>query len=312
VRPTPGVSGTKCVDGVQESITSEGIGAMTPGPYRRVMATPSLSTGRPVGALLRQWRERRGLSQLHLACRAEVSSRHVSFLETGRSQPSREMLLHLAEELEVPLRERNALLVAAGFAPVYAERSLDDPALQATREAVELVLKGHEPYPALAVDRHWRLVSANRALGALLTGLAPELLQPPVNVLRLSLHPAGLAPRILNLAQWRAHLLARLRHQVELTADPVLTALHDELRAYPAPEGPAHGKGRESELAGVVVPLRLQTAVGVLSFFSTVTVFGTPIDITLSELAIESFFPADPATAEALRGLSEKAAPPAA
>ncbi|SEK36133.1 transcriptional regulator, XRE family [Stigmatella aurantiaca] len=298
--------------GVPESITSEGIGAMTPGSYRRAMATPSPSTGRPVGALLRQWRERRGLSQLHLACRADVSSRHVSFLETGRSQPSREMLLHLAEELEVPLRERNALLMAAGYAPVYAERSLDDPALQATREAVELVLKGHEPYPALAVDRHWSLVSANRALGALLTGIAPELLQPPVNVLRLSLHPAGLAPRILNLAQWRAHLLARLRHQVDLTADPVLSALHDELRGYPAPEGPAHGKGRESEPVGVVVPLRLETAVGVLSFFSTITVFGTPIDITLSELAIESFFPADPATAEALRRLSEMAAPPAA
>ncbi|ADO70126.1 Transcriptional regulator [Stigmatella aurantiaca DW4/3-1] len=256
-----------------------------------------------MGALLRLWRERRGLSQLNLACRADVSSRHVSFLETGRSQPSREMLLHLCEELEIPLRERNALFMAAGFAPVYAERSLDDPALRATREAVELVLHGHEPYPALAVDRHWRLVSANRALGALLTGLAPELLQPPVNVLRLSLHPSGLAPRILNLAQWREHLLARLRHQVELTADPVLSTLLEELRGYPAPAP----SGREHEPAGVVVPLCLETAAGPLSFFSTITVFGTPIDITLSELAIESFFPADPATAEALRQLSGQA-----
>ncbi|MDC0714101.1 helix-turn-helix transcriptional regulator [Stigmatella sp. ncwal1] len=272
------------------------------------MTIPSASSGRPVGELLRVWRERRGLSQLHLACRAEVSSRHVSFLETGRSQPSREMLLHLAEELEIPLRERNALLMAAGYAPVYAERSLDDPALQATREAVELVLKGHEPYPALAVDRHWRLVSANRALGLLLTGIAPELLQPPVNVLRLSLHPSGLAPRIINLEQWREHLLTRLRHQVELTADPVLSALHEELRGYSAQKPRSRGTDREHEAAAVVVPLRLETAVGNLSFFSTITVFGTPIDITLSELAIEAFFPADPATAEALRRLVGEAA----
>lgn len=256
-----------------------------------------------MGELLRTWRQRRGLSQLELACRAEVSSRHISFLETGRSQPSREMLLHLAEELEIPLRDRNPLLVAAGFAPVYSERSLEDPALRASREAVELVLAGHEPYPALAVDRHWTLLAANRAIGPLLTGVAPELLQPPVNVLRLSLHPSGLAPRIANLGQWRSHVLQRLHRQVELTADATLTALYEELRGYPAPDGTSHrpGQAQEPDYAGVVVPLRLQTDHGLLSLFSTITVFGTPIDITLAELAIESFFPADPATAEALR-----------
>ena len=193
----------------------------------------------PVGELLRGWRQRRRLSQLDLALEAEISSRHLSFLETGRSQPSRDMLLHLAERLDVPLRERNVLLTAAGYAPVFAERALTDPALQAARKAVELVLKGHEPFPALAVDRHWTLVAANAAVAPLLAGADPALLAPPVNVLRLSLHPNGLAPRIENLREWRAHLLERLRRQVELTADPVLAALMDELRAYPSPGGAA-------------------------------------------------------------------------
>jgi transcriptional regulator with XRE-family HTH domain len=268
---------------------------------------------RPVGELLRTWRQRRSLSQLELACRANVSARHVSFVETGRSQPSREMLLHLAEELDIPLRDRNTLLVAAGFAPVYAERRLDDPALQAAQEAVALVLAGHEPYPALAIDRHWTLLSANRAVGALLAGIAPELLQPPVNVLRLSLHPGGLAPRIVNLEQWQHHVLARLHRQVEVTADATLAALYDELRGYCAPPATsAQRPAREQEPAGVVVPLRLQTPEGVLSFFSTTTVFGTAIEVTLSELAIESFFPADAATAEALRRLALGAPAPTA
>jgi len=215
------------------------------------------------------------------------------------------MLLHLASELEIPLRERNALLVAAGFAPVYSERSLDAPALQAARQAVDLVLTGHEPYPALAVDRHWTLVAANRAVTLLLADVAPALLQPPVNVLRLSLHPDGLGRRILNLEQWRHHVLTRLHQQVELTADATLAALHDELRAYTVPGvgAPASRPAREPEPVGVVVPLRLQTPEGVLSFISTTTVFGTAIEVTLSELAIESFFPADAATAEALRRL---------
>lgn len=270
---------------------------MTWAPYLRPMT--SLQQSRPVGELLRGWRQRRGLSQMDLALRAEVSTRHVSFLETGRSHPSRDMLLHLAEELDVPLRERNGLLVAAGFAPVYAERSLDDPALRATREAVDLVLAGHEPYPALAVDRHWTLVTANRAVGVLLADLDPAMLQPPLNVLRLSLHPAGLAPRIENLRQWRDHVLTRLGRQVDVSADATLAALLEELRGYPVPEERTAPK--ERDFAGVVVPLRVRTSLGLLSLFSTTTVFGTPVDITLAELAIESFFPADPDTADVLR-----------
>ncbi|HET6224479.1 MAG TPA: helix-turn-helix transcriptional regulator [Dongiaceae bacterium] len=258
---------------------------------------------RPVGELLRGWRQRRGLSQLDLACHADISTRHVSFIETGRSQPSRPMVIHLAERLEVPLRDRNALLMAAGYAPVYGERGLDDPALAAARQAVDLVLTGHEPYPALAVDRHWQLVAANRAVALLLAGAAAELLQPPVNVLRLSLHPSGLAPRIANLRHWRDHVVARVFRQVEVSADPVLAALCDELRGYPVPEAEAGAdrSGHAESYGDVVVPFRLRTEQGVLSLFSTTTVFGTAVDITLAELAIESFFPADAATAETLR-----------
>lgn len=260
-----------------------------------------------VGELLRSWRQKRRLSQLELACAADISTRHLSFLETGRSQPSREMILHLAERLAIPLRSRNALLVAAGYAPLYPERTLDDPALEVARRAIDLVLAGHEPYPALAVDRHWTLVTANRAVTPLLEGVAPELVRPPINVLRLSLHPQGLAPRIVNLDEWRAHVLERLRQQIEATADTVLEALHAELAALPAPDEHHDETSGEGEYAGVVVPMRLRTPVGVLSFFSTTTVFGTPVDVTLSELAIEAFFPADRATAEALRRLADAA-----
>jgi transcriptional regulator with XRE-family HTH domain len=257
----------------------------------------------PVGNLLRTWRQRRRLSQLALACDADISQRHLSFVESGRAAPSRDMVLHLAERLDIPLRERNMLLVAAGFAPVYRERALDDPALQVARKAVDLVLKGHEPYPALAVDRHWTLVAANAAVAPLLAGADAALLRPPVNALRLSLHPDGLAPRIANLAEWRAHVLARLSRQVEVSADTVLTALLAELRAYPAAgAGRARqASGTADAFAGVVVPFRLAAVFGMLSFFSTTTVFGTPLDVTLSELAIESFFPADAATAEIMR-----------
>src|SRR5215469_15486958 len=241
----------------------------------------------PVGNLLRKWRERRRMSQLNLACEAEISTRHLSFLETGRAQPSREMVLHLAERLAVPLRERNVLLVAAGFAPVFAERSLEDPALHSSRKAVDLVLAGHEPYPALAVDRHWTLIAANGAVGRLIGGADAALLQPPVNVLRLSLHPQGLAPRIANLPEWRAHLLARLRQQIEVTADPGLETLMKELRGYPTPISRA--PTAPDKFGGVVVPLQLVTQGGKLSFLSTTTVFGTPVDVTVSELAIESF-----------------------
>ena len=254
----------------------------------------------PVGTQLRAWRQRRRLSQLDLSVDAAVSTRHLSFLETGRALPSREMVLRLADRLEVPLRERNRLLTAAGYAPMYAERSLDDPALQPARAAVQAILAAHEPFPALAVDRHWNLLFHNVAAGHLLQmGIAPALLKPPVNVLRVSLHPEGLAPRIVNLAQWRAHLLERLQHQLMLTADPVLATLLEELTAYPAP---LHdGAHAHAPAASIVVPLVLASPLGPLSFISTMTVFGTPVEVTLAEVALETFFPADAQTAQALR-----------
>lgn len=259
-----------------------------------------MNTAQPFGQLLREWRQRRRLSQLDVATEAEISSKHLSFLETGRSQPSREMLLKLVELLDVPLRERNTMLVAAGFAPVFAERSLDDPALLAAREAVDLVLKGHEPYPALAIDRHWTMLAANRAVAPLLGDVTAELLKPPVNVLRLSLHPEGLAPRIVNLAVWRMHLFARLRRQIEVSGDQKLVDLHDELARFPAPA--ANAREARIDASAVAIPLQLAMNGVVLSFISTTTVFGTPIDITLSELALETFFPADAVTAQILRG----------
>jgi transcriptional regulator with XRE-family HTH domain len=258
-----------------------------------------------MGDYLRTWRQRRRMSQLDLALEAEISQRHLSFLESGRSTPSREMLLHLAERLEVPLRERNAMLLAAGFAPVYAERNLEDPAMVAARGAIELVLKGHEPFPALAVDRHWNLVAANAALGPLLAGVADaKLLKPPVNVLRLSLHPQGLAPRIANLVEWRTHLLDRLRRQLTVTRDPVLAELLQELTALRVSDmlKPLNSEAPVDN-GGIFVPLKLVTALGLLSLISTTTIFGAPRDITLSELALEAFFPANPETADILRRL---------
>ncbi|RAK56539.1 helix-turn-helix transcriptional regulator [Phenylobacterium deserti] len=265
-----------------------------------------MSLGKPgVGGKLREWRERRRLSQLDLALDADISTRHLSFLETGRAQPSREMVLRLAEQLDVPLRERNALLVAAGFAPVFPERRLDDPALAAARRAVDVILAGHEPYPALAVDRQWNLVAANRAVAPLLDGVAPELLAPPLNVLRLSLHPQGLAPHILNLAEWRAHLLERLRSETVLTADPQVEALLAELESLPRP--PASDR-RHEDFGGVAVPLRMELGGRVLSFISATTVFGTAVDVTLAELTLETFFPADDETAAALRAMAPRPA----
>lgn len=262
-----------------------------------------LTTQRPVGELLRGWRQQRRISQLDLALDAEVSARHISFIETGRSLPSRQMLLHLAEQLEIPLREQNALLVAAGYAPVFPVTPLDDPALHAERAAVELVLAGHEPYPAIAVDRYWNLALANQAAGAFLAGGVPELLEPPLNVLRLSLHPDGLAAQIANLGEWRAHILERLQRQVQATADPTLAALLDELRGYSGPDDGSRATSHSGvqPYGGFVVPLRINTEWGVLSFFSTTTIFGAPLDVTLAELAIESFFPADAATADIMR-----------
>ncbi len=254
---------------------------------------------RPVGELLRAWREHRRLSQLELSIQSGVSTRHLSFVETGRSKPSRDMVLHLAEELELPLRERNHLLLAAGYAPVYGETALDSPRMSAVRGAVRQVLRGHEPHPAVVVDRAWNLVDANAGVALFFTDdVAPELLEQP-NVLRLSLHPKGMAPTITNLGEWRAHLLGRLRHQITLTADPDVTALYEELRDYPCDqpepdlELPHPGE--------IVVPLRIRREGRDLAFFSTVTTFGTPLDITVAELAIEAFYSADAGTSAYLR-----------
>jgi len=251
----------------------------------------------PVGEQLRAWRGRRRLSQLDLALDAEISARHLSFLETGRSRPSRPMLMRLADRLAIPARDRNLLLVAAGFAPALPERALDDPALAAAKRAVDLVLKAHEPFPALAVDRHWHMIAANAGVAPLLVGVAAHLLEPPVNVLRLSLHPEGAAPRIVNLAEWRAHIFHRLEAQIEASADQGLADLLAELRAFPG------GAVRPADAyGGVAVPLVLRAGEIELSFLSTTTMFGTPIDITLSELAIEAFLPADAGTAKYLTG----------
>ncbi|RIK37994.1 MAG: transcriptional regulator [Chloroflexi bacterium] len=253
-----------------------------------------------VGMLLRNWRQQRRMSQLDLALRAEVSARHISFLETGRAQPSREMVLRLAEQLDVPLRERNTLLVSAGYAPVYRQSNLDDPTMGAAKQAIDLVLRGHEPYPALAVDRHWNLIAANAAVTPLLAGVAPELLQPPINVLRISMHPGGLAGAIENPAAWREHVLARLQRQIDATGDQVLLGLRDELRAYPAADAVVPGSAVPGRQEQIVIPLRLRYGDQLLSFLTTTTVFGAPLDITLAELALELFYPADAATAAAL------------
>ncbi|MFW6039850.1 MAG: helix-turn-helix domain-containing protein, partial [Gemmatimonadota bacterium] len=237
-------------------------------------------TDRSVGGLLRQWRKRRRLTQLEVSLRANVSARHLSFVETGRAKPSREMIVHLAEELDVPLRKRNELLLAGGFAPSYTERPLDSPELSAVRSAVRHVLAGHEPNPAVAVDRYWNMVDANRAIGLLTVNVDPELLEPPANVLKASLHPAGLAPRIVNIGEWRAHLLHRLRRQVTATADPELAALYDELSELPCEAPEPAAEAPEPDAIGAT--LRIRHDDRDLTFFSTVTVFGTPHDITVA------------------------------
>lgn len=237
-----------------------------------------------------------------------MSTRHLSFLETGRSQPSRAMLLRLAERLSVPLRERNALLVAAGFAPMYSMHSLSDPAMSSARAAVDLILSGHEPFPALLVDRHWTLVAANRTVMPMLAGVDESLLVPPMNVLRLTLHPKGLAPRIENLAQWRAHVIGRVQRDFELTADEKLKGLLDELRSYPVSEGDTSDE-EPTSYGGVVVPMKMRTPAGVITLFSTTTVFGTPVEVTLSELMLEAFYPADEFSAAVLRQAAASVSP---
>jgi transcriptional regulator with XRE-family HTH domain len=248
---------------------------------------------RPVGHLLRQWRERRRLSQLDLALRAEVSARHVSFVETGRSQPTSDMILRLAQQLDVPLRERNVLLLAGGYAPAFPASSMTAPPMSAVSDAIEQILRAHEPFPAAVIDGHWDLVAANEAIGVLTAGASAALLEPPVNVLRLCLHPDGIGPRIVNLPEWRAHLLDRLGRDISSTADEALIRLRQELLGYPSPPASPHPDTR-----AILVPMTIRVQDGTLSLFSTTTVFGTPRDVTLSELAIESFFPADGASAE--------------
>jgi transcriptional regulator with XRE-family HTH domain len=254
-----------------------------------------------VGELLRDWRQRRRLSQLDLALDAQVSARHISFVETGRANPSRELVLHLAEQLEVPLRDRNSLLLAAGYAPVYAETPLDSDAMAPARNALDKILSGHEPYPALIVDRRWDLVSANAPAMAIMTdSVDPALLGPPANTLRVTLHPDGLAPQIENLADYSAHLLMRLQRQSIMSGDPEMAALLDELRGYPGVEELASVAVEPAEL--LFAPLRMRLPDGTrLTFFSTLATFGTALDITLAELAIEQLFPADAETEALLR-----------
>jgi transcriptional regulator with XRE-family HTH domain len=253
-----------------------------------------------VGDMVRSRRELRRFSQLGLAMEAEVSQRHLSFIESGRAVPSREMVLHLAEHLEVPFRERNAMLLAAGYSPIYRDRPLEDPTLTHAKAALELLLRAHEPYPALIVDLHRNIVSANRALPSLLEGVDPELLRPPANALRISLHPRGLAPNIVNLGEWRQHLLDRLRRQFRISRDPALDALLKELSGYPFSSSERLSNFNDSLANEVAIPLRLKTPRGVLSFLSTVTVFGSAVEITLSEVTLEAFYPADQETAQVL------------
>ncbi|MFJ8357921.1 helix-turn-helix domain-containing protein [Streptomyces sp. NPDC093984] len=273
-----------------------------------VASSPAASSPAPseqgIGPLLRGWRERRRVSQLELALRAGSSARHISFVETGRSRPSEEMVLRLAEHLQVPVRERNALLLAAGYAPHYPETPLDDPSMEALRAGVERLLRGYEPYPALVVDATYEVVAANRGIAMFLEGVPDRLLTPPLNAMRLTLHPEGLAPRIRNLAEWRGNLLAQMERQIALQRSPALRALYEEVAAYPVPDrnesasGP--GEGAE-EVPYFALPMRIEHEGRVLSFVSSISTFNTPMDVTVAELAIETFLPADPATVKYLQ-----------
>ncbi|MEU6950452.1 helix-turn-helix transcriptional regulator [Streptomyces sp. NPDC046316] len=268
------------------------------------MTTVPTDTG--VGPLLRGWREQRRLSQLALALRADSSARHISFIETGRARPSEEMILRLAEHLEVPVRERNALLLAAGYAPRYTESALDDPQLETLRAGIEQLLRGYDPYPALVVDGSYTVVAANEAIGVLLSGVAEHLLTPPLNAMRITLHPEGLAPRIRNLREWRGHLLAQMERQIALSRSPALRSLYEEVVAYPLPEGASDPEDREDPepYPYFALPLRIEHDGRVLSFVSSISTFNTPTDVTVAELAIETMLPADPATVDYLRSLT--------
>ncbi|MEV8541934.1 helix-turn-helix transcriptional regulator [Streptomyces sp. NPDC051572] len=261
--------------------------------------------GKGVGPLLRAWRERRRVSQLELALRADSSARHISFVETGRSRPSEEMVLRLAEHLDVPVRERNSLLLAAGYAPHYPETPLDDPALDALREGLERLIQGYEPYPALVVDAGYTVVAANRGITMLLDGVPESLLQPPLNAMRLTLHPQGMAPRIRNLGEWRGHLLAQMERQIALHRSEPLRALYEEVAAYLAPGTADREDEQPAPVPHFALPMRIEHDGRVLSFVSSIATFNTPMDVTVSELAIETFLPADPATAKYLHALGD-------
>ncbi|MEU2508647.1 helix-turn-helix transcriptional regulator [Streptomyces sp. NPDC007863] len=265
------------------------------------MTTVVSDTG--VGPLLRGWRERRRLSQLELALRADSSARHISFVETGRSRPSEEMILRLAEHLDVPVRDRNALLLAAGYAPRYAESTLDAPELETLREGIARLLQGYEPYPALVVDGAYTVVAANRAIGLMLGGLPEHLLTPPLNVMRITLHPEGLAPRIHNLREWRAHLLAQMERQIAFARSDALRVVYEEVKAYPLPEPRPDDVPDPEPYPYFALPLRIEHDGRVLSFVSSISTFNTPMDVTVAELAIETLLPADPATVEYLKSL---------
>lgn len=268
--------------------------------------SPAKTAGGEVGELLRKWRTRRQLTQLDLALEAGVSARHLSFIETGRSRPSAEMILRLAEQLEVPLRERNRMLLAAGYAPSFPELSIDAPAMAQVREALDVILAGHEPNPAVVVDRHWNLVAANKTMVALVKGVDKSLLEPPINVMRLGLHPRGLAATAVNIAQLRDYFIGRLEHQVAISGDPELAVLLEEVSGYPATPGepgPAFGAGNGNILTPV---MRMRIPEGEFSFFFSIATFGTAVEVTASELSVELGFPADEATAEALRKLPRR------
>lgn len=264
------------------------------------MAVVNQTASAGVGELLRSWRKARNLSQLELSLDSAISARHLSFVETGRARPSREMVLHLAEQLDIPLRDRNRLLLAAGFAPAYGERPLEDEEMEPVREALARFLAAHDPYPAVVVDGHWNLVSANEALGVLVDGVAPELMEPSANALRITLHPAGMAPRIANFGEWSAHMLHRLRQRAAITADPELEALYRELKTYPHVE--VHTSRAHSPGDDIVLPLQLRHRAGPLTLLSTISTFGTANDITLAELSVEAFYPADAHTSAVLLG----------
>jgi transcriptional regulator with XRE-family HTH domain len=261
---------------------------------------------RRIGDHLRTWRERRRLSQLELSLRAEVSARHLSFVETGRAAPGRELILRLGAELEIPLRERNTLLVAAGFAPIFQHRRFDDPSLGSVRTILDLALEKQKPFPAYVIDRHWMVVASNAAVPALYEGVARELLRPPINVIRLMLDPRGMAPRIVNFAPWRTHLLAQLRRQLSLTADPFLAGLLREALAFPA--GKADDR-HHAALEGPAILLVVETRLGRLSFLGATTVFGTPADVTVEEIALEMLYPADAFTDEAVHAAAAATLP---